>query len=304
MATQTSTVLPVLGCLAAIEDFIHATMSKAEPCNWISKTSPQIEFLREFREFISGTRNLDFLKSKADFKVAVVNQFLRENGFTIQLKSTDQPGSFAVACILDVLLKWRRAKEDVLNVVLFDEDGSDIDEESYPAIHIDGDDGASAASILGQEHPVVSIQTDSTDVVHMCIHDGNFGNRAGLLHQIGVIESKMAKAKPLAISGVTFPMVDLDRQEDISFLVGMETGNGYFIDEAIQQTKFRMNEKGARAQSAAAMHCFRCCVAEPKKEPVVIDEPFILWITRPGVKLPIFAGYFEEDVWKRPASLE
>ena len=32
----------------------------------------------------------------------------------------------------------------------------------------------------------------------------------------------------------------------------------------------------------------------------MIDKPFVLWIERPNVKVPIFAGILAEDCWKEP----
>ena len=55
---------------------------------------------------------------------------------------------------------------------------------------------------------------------------------------------------------VLFPMVDYDEHVDISWLIGMRTfdvSNSEFgISQALQQTKFKMNQLGARVKSAVA----------------------------------------------------
>jgi serine protease inhibitor len=64
-----------------------------------------------------------------------------------------------------------------------------------------------------------------------------------------------------------------------------------------------MNEEGARAESAAAMG-FKYAAAAIGPPPYVIDRPFILWMEKEGVTMPLFVGVFAEDSWKDPRSLE
>jgi hypothetical protein len=75
----------------------------------------------------------------------------------------------------------------------------------------------------------------------------------------------------------------------------------FYIGQALQQTKFRMNEKGAKVESAVAMSLNRGMAVEP--EPYVIDRPFVLWIERPGMAIPFFAAVLCEDVWREPKEL-
>ena len=105
---------------------------------------------------------------------------------------------------------------------------------------------------------------------------------------------------------VIFPMVDYDREIDIKWIVGMNTkdakGLGWEIANALQQTKFKMNEYGARVKSAAAMEMLCMGVREPKPD-LVIDQPFLIWITRDGLSQPLFTGFIAEDCWKNPGNL-
>jgi len=72
------------------------------------------------------------------------------------------------------------------------------------------------------------------------------------------------------------------------------------ITQALQQTKLRMNEEGARAQSAVAIGVLRGCL--PTYD-YVIDWPFLFWITRPGISKPLFVAYVTEDDWKNPGDI-
>ena len=113
----------------------------------------------------------------------------------------------------------------------------------------------------------------------------------------------MAETPDYRYEGVIFPMVHYDQHEDISFLKGMRIeGTGHYVAEAVQQTRFRMNEFGARAESAVAM-TKRLCASSEERKPYVLDRPFILWIERGGIGIPIFMAVFAEDVWKDPKTL-
>lgn len=294
MSTRTSTVYPVLGCLQAIEDFLGLHKPDLGPCSWTPKTNGQQAFLKKYGSNIRETKQLDFLTSAASWQTENINRFLREHGFTIQLTPSDEPGAFAVACILDVLLKWIAAKDTFL------QSGN----VSYPAISIKGEDGVSAVALPNGNH-LVSIRTKTDDVVSITMTSEPPPSVFGIPAKIYEVLEQAKDGYAVTVGSVTFPMVDLDVREDISFIVGLETGNGYYIHEALQQTKYRMNEEGARAQSAAAMGA-RCCMItapEPKLN-IIIDKPFLLWIRRPTTKLPVFSGYFEQDSWKRPANLD
>ncbi|MDO8599294.1 MAG: serpin family protein [bacterium] len=107
--------------------------------------------------------------------------------------------------------------------------------------------------------------------------------------------------------GVTFPMVSYDQQVDISWLRGLHTTGDdelpAIIVQALQQTRFRMNDVGARAESAVAFGMTRSMSMERPKPELIINEPFLCWIRRPNCRLPLFVGYFDTDSWKDPGSL-
>jgi hypothetical protein len=112
--------------------------------------------------------------------------------------------------------------------------------------------------------------------------------------------------------GLVFPMVDLDQEVDIEFFLemffagtGTKTGDkGYYkIKQAKQQTKFKMNHIGAKAESAAAFGFAFECVSMPKPD-LVINKPFYAWMTRKGLDVPYFAGYIDTSDWKDPGELK
>ena len=293
--TKTQVVLPILGCLQAVEEYLDKSENKK--VEWTAHNEEQYQFLKRFLESKSVVEALgNNLRRKADRDSEVINAWLKENGFDIQLnKNRDR--SFCVASILDVLVEW--FKEGRISSV-YNERGT------FPAVTVKNDNGTVFSFLDRELHPfpIASLRTKNGDQVFMsvldCIADDTFAISDKVDKLKKVVEGRNS---PGFCDGVVFPMIDYNQKVDITWLREMATGpltDDFFIEQALQQTKFQMNEKGAHVQSAVAMELkMRCCVAHDHW--IRIDRPFILWIERPGIPVPMFAGVFAEDVWKKPA---
>jgi len=286
--TDTLVVFPILGCLQAVSDFL------GYGAEWIPVKEEQTQFLELFMEHIKDVDGLDCLERRADVSVGPINAWLRERGFDIQLNPVDD--GFAVASILDVLVEWLNEAQKVS--IHADKGGE------YPGVKLKEGVAAYRQPEL-YPHPVIKIRTKTDDVVCLAVADAMQDDPFSINWKIEYLRQIQ---KPYGIEGVMLPMVNYDRQVDISWIEGMKTkpgenDDGFYISQALQQTKFKLNEIGARAQSAAAM-TLRLCAASAPNPWVVIDKPFILWIERPGIEMPLFAGVFAEDVWENPGGLD
>jgi hypothetical protein len=304
--TGTQVVLPILGCLKAAEEFLaeHEGWAKVmRNVIWTPSNEDQYQFLKRFLAAKAVVDALgDNLKRKADRDVSVINKWLKDNGFDIQLRQESERRAFAVASILDVLVEWLNEGEVTS---IYNKKGT------FPAVKIKTGDAESAYNGVSKAmnrkvhpFPIAGIKTKSEDRVFMSVLDFMPHDTFAITDKVNQLrEVKNDLSNCDSCDGVIFPMVDYNRQVDIGWIEGMETGEGiddWYISQAIQQTMFRMNEKGARAKSAVAL---RCKCAESYDNWIRIDKPFILWIERPGVDIPLFAGVFAEDVWKKPQSL-
>ena len=290
--TQTLTAFPVIGCLKAAETHLGSQL------DWKPQSADQQEFLELF--FGEGMSNVDLLgeslKSIASTKLEDVCKWLDDNGYDVRPTVEPGPGGFVVASILDVLVEWMElgARRKITN-----ENGT------FDGVHLKRSQGANVLqNARVHNHSVVRIATQNGDRVYMTPVDGLPEGRFALESKIRSIMMGL-EHDDHRYNGVVFPMVDYDRQPDMSFLQGMLTETvppGYYIVQAVQQTKFRMNEAGARVESAASMSMKpRGFSSEPP--PLVIDQPFLLWIMREGVSIPLFGGIFAEDVWSDPKTV-
>src|SRR3712207_1162207 len=90
-------------------------------------------------------------------------------------------------------------------------------------------------------------------------------------------------------AGAQVLMLDFDIKPDINWLLGAATytegGDYYFVAQAAQQFKMRMDETGARVKVATVVVA-TYTIAE---EPVLfrLDRPFYGWWTQRGLPLPL-----------------
>ncbi|MFA6042157.1 MAG: hypothetical protein WCV85_05820 [Patescibacteria group bacterium] len=109
--------------------------------------------------------------------------------------------------------------------------------------------------------------------------------------------------------GVQFPMVKLDDAPNIDWLEKMSTTSAEnypaIIASAKQTTKLRVNVVGAHVKSEVHIRTMVFGSAHAPKPPdLIIDEPFLLWFTRPGIPVPLAICYVTEEHWVNPGSLK
>ncbi len=194
----------------------------------------------------------------------------------------------------------------------------------YPAISITDSHGFKVVNVNNYPEPVVIVNAKNNDRVYMTIAKKPLAG-FDLLNAVIDISSQTKTGTTMDCDEIKFPMVTLDDKPDISWL--LELGKEALptpqlttvlnnhpeiprppimvITEALQQTKFQMNEIGAAAQSAVALTFDLVGAAVDDQIPsrYTLDKPFYLWIERPGVNIPVFAAYIDEQDWKKPDHL-
>ncbi len=293
LTSETSTVVvyPIVSALLKAMDYLeHST--EWEPINEVQK-----KFMKEVFDWCRGdAHRIEEIRSIAHSDVFVLNKWLKENGFSIQLDPFGGDG-FGVVSILDVVGEWLSSGSQ--NHVF------DDDRQKYPGVKIQSD--YAFHSVEDHDSFIVELKTKGDDLVYlMMLEEVPEG-----IEIIKLVERLTNEMKPIHVqhNGVIFPMVDLDIEKEVDWLLGMRllTPDGpvpyYFIAQALQQTKLKMNEKGFRVKSAAAIGMLAKGMP-PKVTPYVINRPFLMWISRPNLSKPLFVGYLNKDVWKDPGGLE
>lgn len=236
-------------------------------------------------------QNIDEIEAMASSLAEEINRFLKERGFSIKVDEIVE-GAFGIVGILDLMVEWLSVGgvEDIKYL-----------DTLYSAVNLSTN--VSYFSLPNGEI-VVEVETKSNDSVYMVMfkepEDGLTAEDASCFFMD--ILNDTDKILSPKYEGVIFPMVDLNIQPDVSWIHGLTNGE-WFISEAKMQCKLRMNQFGARAQAAFVASMARCLVVEKPKPRFIIDRPFLMWISRPGVSRPLFTAYVDCDSWKDPGDL-
>lgn len=265
---------------------------------WTPKNDLQALFLEKyFLPLRNSAAKIPEITSVVSRSAEVINKFLADNGFTIELDPFS-PQGFGTASILDLLLKWRTEGE-VRPIV---EAGTD---KVHTGVRIDGED---SRFYFSDRHPfwIAGLATKTKDVAYMTVAHQAPRDEFELMGMIENIESGVLGSKNSKFAGVVYPMVDLQKIVDISFLIGMETvgndGDPAIISQALLEVIEKINQLGSRTKVAFAAGIEKCC-AKPTED-LEITQPFFYWIRRPGLKSPLVCAYLTPEVWNDPGNIE
>lgn len=225
----------------------------------------------------------------------------REAGFTIQLKPwQESPDQFGAIALLKLALQWLAVG------TLADAQGKPYQVCGKDAFALTCEThGVRFYRSNGHRHPVIVVPTKNGDQVYFVrVKD----DKRYLDWQYWQYRYHVASFfKPeyftcdYRYSGVIVPKVRLDRQPDISWLIGMQYADA-FITQALQQVKLGMNHLGALVEACTLLGVSRG-VRATREELYPLDGPFLMVVKRPRVELPIFVGLIAEDVFADPGEL-
>ncbi|PYV09532.1 MAG: hypothetical protein DMG23_10570 [Acidobacteria bacterium] len=262
---------------------------------WKSVNDTQARFLKEF--FAESRREkLPEIESCVSWDAAEVSAFMAQRGFPLEIPPFP-PQTFGAAGVLDLLVEWfEKGEVDTIKTGL-------IRRREFPAVQIWADHVVFFRA-PGHKNPLACVKTKSGDEVYMTMLADP---PAGFDLVANAQELSRNKRHTDEFSGLIFPMVDLDHLVDVDWLAGMETteihGQPSWIAKAYQRTRLRMNEFGARAESAAFEVLEGAAGSITVKPPHVIDRPFLIWFERQGLAKPLFVGHITEDDWRNPGTL-
>lgn len=305
MSSKTVVLAPIISALVKAEDFLGPDR------NWAGHNLDQYTFLNHFFGLrnLLGTFSKEELRNWASRNHEELNAILKKEGFDIELFNFGSKG-FGIVSILDVLVKWLIEGRKTLPIFR--------NNKSYPAARLDS--AVNKIMVIEtlysprhlrsshQPEPIFQIETQNGDRVYMTVADSELEGFDLLDKILQIYSTSLCPSQGLiTYAYLTFPMVNLDQRIDISWLQNMntidQTGQEYYISQALQQTKLKINHQGARVKSAAAIGV-RCTSVAPPPIGYVIDKPFFFWIKRPGLSIPIVAAYLDKDSWKDPSDLK
>ncbi len=254
---------------------------------WNAINEQQRQYLEIFEIVRKEVGLIPEIETTASFVANVLNEFLRRHGFSIELKPF-APDEFGVAAVFQLVLAWFKAGK-AQNITR-------SDGKTYPGVLMEDD--VPSFTIPGHGNPAISLPTKTADKVYLTMIEKPVDEFA----LIATARQFMATRQQAKTTQVLFPMVDLDRKVELEWLKGMwtmpQSGPQLKVTQALRQTKVKMNEEGVRIEEAVAVGIAFAAFILPNRH--VIDRPFLMWVERPGLSLPLFVGYITEEDWRNP----
>lgn len=276
--------------------------AKTEDMYWSSVTEDMKRLQRPFMNDIVfnawGDPVVDELPAIAG-ETAEVNQFLREQGFTIQLTAAPLGvRQISAAAVLKTYPRWREVGEKTL---------IKYQGKEYPAVHLKG--GVEVFSWDWDESvSVARVTTDGPETFYF-VKASDIEDVETLVSSSPFSLTMWAKGMPTTaginpsgLRGIVFPKIKLDREERLEWLEGLSVnfegigGEPWWVSEALVQNRLALDEKGALIESAAAVSMMKGIGPMP----LVIDKPFLLVVfredeegQREGSGMPLLAAYID-----------
>jgi len=218
-----------------------------------------------------------------------VNQFLKKEGFTIQL--IPKKGETAAAATLKSSLSW--VTPGTVTTLT-------VKAKSYPAVTMA--EATGRAFTYGNRTGFVLIARNGDwdeDVYIVPLDPGEAETYTPSQLAVRVFDKhNILETGKLS---VTFPMVSVDKTAQLVELVGISAADSR-LSQVLSQTKFDMDELGAHVEAAAAALISRG--QTPPNRSLIINKPFLLFVMRnlnyDYASMPVVAGYFYPDSWKKP----
>ena len=288
--SQTSQLAPSVVAQAIRE---IEKLAKVRNPNW---QWPQGELPRVVAEELESPtdpieRLRDYLKAKASRCIPdPVNAFLKENGIPLRLDNLNDPNSLYSAAILQVMAKWL-SEGKRFRVQLPEGD-------LVPAVSMVGKNNCPKGVDIYQtgegKNPLVTLKTANDPNVHFLllkVTDSSQLNPSEAFKLMRRVSNETTYRNPITgnYRGVVFPMVDFALNEErlpelvgASFDEAQDVPLSVIIAQAKAFLSLKMNEKGAKAEAAAAIGATRGFSTVEPKPLLIINGPFIVGVSIGG----------------------
>ncbi len=262
--------------------------AKFVPVNdWKGNNDLQKEFVQDFIGLGKEANKLpkSMLDAVASDDVKVVNNFLKKHGLTIQLQPFGT-GGFGAAAVLSVEAQWWAETTEITGV----------DGKKYPGVKRAG---VEFFKMPGHLEPVVRIYESASFNVYVTAWDGEDEGFNAVRMAQELTPGKTAKVYPKNYERIRMPMVDMDRTSELNWLKGMSDSNGHHVQQAVAQTRLKLDDKGFSVKEGFAFGG----LGAARRVPTTYDlnKPFLLWVEVDGLTYPFFAVKVDTKYWKNPS---
>ncbi|HEY1352150.1 MAG TPA: hypothetical protein VGF67_21225 [Ktedonobacteraceae bacterium] len=305
MATRALDVVTILHALDTLDKELQTT-------GWNPKNPAQLEVFERLGALREPLARITGLDAKASRFYEELNAFLAQRGFSPLIDPFDPKKGLGVVSILDKLVRWLHGPGT----------RSDISTRkgAMPGFELPPN-GVNVYEVAGSSGSyLLELLTQSDDTLWLFMHDKTDLEGLDMVKLAMDVMRKphrtpmspdpfgIGRGESPAFAGAKVPLIEFDVKPDLSWLLGADTttvsGAHYFVAQAAQQFKMRMDETGARVKVATAAFAVRqAMILGPAV--FLVDRPFYGWWTQRGIDLPMAVFFADWDCWRKTSgSLE
>ena len=286
-----SHTFPVVPVVIALGE----ALKRKNGLKFVDETAAQRRFLElAFNYEVSLGRYDQWVDGYSADTAAEIRDWLAAHGANLPLADWPNDGRhFGIAGLTDVTVNWTvKGERSCLQ----------------SSGHVAFDTKLSAATGLVTQtssgNPLVELKTQEGLVVRLQVTEEPDGP-VDLVEASLVLHQAALDRVLYEYTHVRVPMVKLHNRPDVSWLLGLSMivpdSVDYELTQAVAQTRFGMNEHGARAKEEFAgqvtmRSASRLVIYE-------VNQPFLLTIGFSDVHAPIFGAWISQEDWNDPGDL-
>lgn len=290
MKTQVETNINIYNCLELARDYLEENKG-VRHIEYIPINDKQKQFLSKESDYKGDfpRYSKDDLKGKASRIVKEINNYLESEGFSIRLtESGDNPLQFAVASILNIKTEWKESGE---KHKIF---GNSV---NYKGFELKDSKNQPLWSVKIKDYasPLITIETKSGDFADILQVDPLKPLGTPTEAYDWLVDQEDVSSDDYR--SIILPEIDLVLESDISWLAGLQlkiNNNNWYIDQALQETFFKLDKLGTSVKSATAM-VFSGSVSSRTYKTWIFNSSFYIWIRKFGCEQPYFAALITPD---------
>jgi len=227
----------------------------------------------------------DYLRGKVTNNCTELNAWFEHNGFPGMTLSYP-PNGMGIGSIFDLLVDW--VKPGRVTSIF-------IDNKRYEGVEMKSDKtSVTAYKLEGYDHPMFELSTKQDKWKVFLVETDEYHDSFDLPARAQQLLSQ--KRQKFHFTKLKFPQVLMEAYIDITWLHGMKVQNGFNIHDSMKMIRLRLDDKGARAQSAVAL-----VTRSLDMRMYTITKPFFIIFMREDLKIPPFVALSSNDTWKEKA---
>mmetsp|Transcript_12932 Transcript_12932/g.19697 ORF Transcript_12932/g.19697 Transcript_12932/m.19697 type:complete len:261 (-) Transcript_12932:596-1378(-) len=249
------------------------------------KASTDLNAKSKWGDAASSVNLSQYLKGKVTSDAAELNAWFAENDWP-GMDITIAPNGLGVGSIFDLLVDWQNVGKKYSVY---------IDQVRYEGVKMDKSASLNGYQLQGYDYPMFELATRQDGWrVFLVETDKSY---TGMDLTTRAVELMELSRQPYDFRTLQFPQVDFEADVNIKWMEGMKVEGGLFsIDEAIKKVRLRLDDKGARAQSAVAM-----ITRSLPMGVYSLERPFFVIFWHEGLTLAPFVAISANDSWKKAA---